>query len=112
MTIDTDKQILNQITSLIYQWLFGMTRDEMLVECKKHTPDGWRNLWEDEDENMRDQLSIAALNCLTAAEKTITDYINKYGWGWSESCCAEYYMLILEYKVEGLIIWNDEANGS
>ncbi len=118
MAIDTDKQILDQITSLVYQWLFGMSRDEMLVEYKNHkliAPRWVKNpqpMHADEDENMRDHLTIAALNSLTSAEMALASYITRYGICWSVSCIAEFYMIIEPYKVDGLIIWNDEANGS
>ena len=104
-----NEQVQNELTSLIYSWLFGMTRDEMLVECKKHKRVNWQPIQADEDENMRDHLSIAALYCLSGAEEAVAGYINKYGWGWSESCIAEYHMLILPYIVEGLVIWEDEV---
>lgn len=104
-----DKQVLNEITSLIYQWLFGMTRTQMIMDSYLHKPDGWQDLHEDKDENMRDHLSIAALNCLSGAEKAITDYINKYGMGLTETHIAEYKFLIQPYKVDGLVIWSDEV---
>lgn len=106
---DNETAILNGLTSIIYEWLFGMTRKEMLAECKNHTPDGWRNLWNDEDENMCDHLSIAALNCLSSAELAITSYIKDAGLCLTESCLAEMYMIIEPYRVEGIIVWNDES---
>lgn len=110
MAIDADKQMVNQITSCVYQWLFGMTRAEMLTEYKKHMADRVISMSDDEDEYMRDHLSIAALNCLSGAERAIASYITRNSIHvFASEDVINLYFLLRPYRVEGIIVWRDEG---
>ncbi len=66
MTTNTE---LNMITSAVYEQLFGMTRDDMLQQAKQAEGDNWDAMrWHDDDEALRDCLSLEAITALRVVE--------------------------------------------
>lgn len=57
---------LDTLTGLIYLELFGLTRRQMLTLAKEHPH--YEAIDSDEDENMRDCLSVEALTALNDVE--------------------------------------------
>lgn len=103
------EQVLNEAIDFIYLLLFDMCRAQMIIECKQHEPDGWIDLYEDEDEYIRDHLSIAALNCLSGAVKAVATYLVTHEITDTVAATGGLWFTIKPHKVDGLVIWEDES---
>lgn len=73
---------LNAITSAVYEALFDKTQAELIAEAKGTCPTDFYNAWiglynDDEDEAMRDCLSVEALSVLNRIEGDMATYIHQ-----------------------------------
>lgn len=67
---------MNTITSKIYEALFDKTQAEMIAEANQHSPLP-HIISGDEDEAMRDCLSVEALSALSRIEGDMANYIHQ-----------------------------------
>ena len=102
--------IQHQIDTEIYDVLFGMSKNDMIRAAYLKHPEGWGEIWGDDDtENMRDCLSAEALELLATVESECATAIlegilkkGKPGVKQLKKLCRE---IAMKHKPETINVW-------